>query len=231
MSKGFGRLVRRPRSIAIGLPPFHWLRTNVSDRCRLRRHQSRRDRAARKRARAAPRTDRDPTATGVQPYPKLPFPMASWSSIFTASRTRWGSQHPGTISPRTGLLKNSNTLCLNGRPLRNDLEQVFRRKIEIENDANCFALAEALLGAGKRKKLSVRSYSGHGLRGRYRPQRRVGHRRTTHCRRIGHAHRSRNGHAASASYAGVQKPTSAEAKSRRVTRKDAEPSGRSEKSR
>jgi fructokinase len=56
----------------------------------------------------------------------------------------FGIGTPGAISPRTGLLKNSNTVCLNGRPLRTDLEQILGRKIAIQNDANCFALAEAL---------------------------------------------------------------------------------------
>jgi len=51
---------------------------------------------------------------------------------------------PGAISPRTGLLKNSNTVCLNGQPLKSDLEKLLGRKIEIQNDANCFAMAEAL---------------------------------------------------------------------------------------
>jgi len=58
-----------------------------------------------------------------------------------------GMGTPGAISPRTGLLKNSNTLCLNGQPLKADLERLLRRELQIENDANCFALAEALHGA------------------------------------------------------------------------------------
>jgi fructokinase len=55
---------------------------------------------------------------------------------------------PGAISPRTGLMKNSNTVCLNSRPVKSDLENLLARKIEIQNDANCFAMAEALHGAG-----------------------------------------------------------------------------------
>jgi fructokinase len=54
---------------------------------------------------------------------------------------------PGTIDPSTGLLKNSNTLCLNQQPLRKDLEQVLEVKVATANDANCFALAEFHLGA------------------------------------------------------------------------------------
>lgn len=53
---------------------------------------------------------------------------------------------PGTTDPATGLLKNSNTLCLNGRPLQADLEEKLGVKVKIANDANCFALAEYHLG-------------------------------------------------------------------------------------
>lgn len=56
---------------------------------------------------------------------------------------------PGSISPRTGALRNSNTQCLNGMPVHLDLEKRFGRAVPIVNDANCFALAEALLGAGR----------------------------------------------------------------------------------
>lgn len=56
---------------------------------------------------------------------------------------------PGAISPKTGLLKNSNTQCLNGQPFRAMLEAALGRGMSIENDANCFALAEALQGAGR----------------------------------------------------------------------------------
>ena len=55
---------------------------------------------------------------------------------------------PGAISTRTGCLKNSNTTCLNGRPVKQDLERRLGREIRIANDANCFALSEAIDGAG-----------------------------------------------------------------------------------
>ena len=55
---------------------------------------------------------------------------------------------PGAISKKTGLIKNSNTQCLIGKPLREDLEKSLGRKIKMENDANCFAMAEAVLGSG-----------------------------------------------------------------------------------
>ena len=56
---------------------------------------------------------------------------------------------PGALSPASGLLRNSNTVCMNGRPLRRDLEQRLEREIRIENDANCFVLSEALGGAAR----------------------------------------------------------------------------------
>nr|PZN15023.1 MAG: sugar kinase [Pseudomonadota bacterium] len=56
---------------------------------------------------------------------------------------------PGSVTRREGLVKNSNTVCLNGKPFRQDLGKALGRRIEFENDANCFALAEARLGAGR----------------------------------------------------------------------------------
>lgn len=54
---------------------------------------------------------------------------------------------PGAISPATGLIKNSNSVCLIGQPLNRDLEQALGRPVRLENDANCFALSEATDGA------------------------------------------------------------------------------------
>lgn len=54
---------------------------------------------------------------------------------------------PGAISPATGLLKNSNSTCLNGQPFQRDLEARLGREIRMMNDANCFALSEATDGA------------------------------------------------------------------------------------
>jgi fructokinase len=56
---------------------------------------------------------------------------------------------PGTISKQTGLIKNSNTQCLIGRSFKEDLEKKLGKKILIENDANCFAMAEAKMGAAE----------------------------------------------------------------------------------
>ncbi|HEY9200000.1 MAG TPA: ROK family protein [Gammaproteobacteria bacterium] len=56
---------------------------------------------------------------------------------------------PGAISPATGLLRNSNSVCLNGQPLQADLQKLLKRDISMANDANCFALSEATDGAEK----------------------------------------------------------------------------------
>lgn len=56
---------------------------------------------------------------------------------------------PGAISALTGAMKNSNTVCLNGRALFEDLQSLLGRPLRIANDANCFTLSEALDGAGK----------------------------------------------------------------------------------
>jgi len=77
----------------------------------------------------------------------------------------FGIGTPGTISTRTGLLKNSNTVCMNGQPVKSDLENLLARKIEIQNDANCFAMAEAFHGAGRGKKLVFGVIMGTGCGG------------------------------------------------------------------
>ncbi len=56
---------------------------------------------------------------------------------------------PGSIPPDTNLLRNSNTTCLNGLPFKKILEDKLDHPLSIENDANCFALAEAVMGAGQ----------------------------------------------------------------------------------
>jgi fructokinase len=54
---------------------------------------------------------------------------------------------PGGTTRRGGLVKNANLVCLNGRPFRADLGSALGRPLAFDNDANCFALAETLLGA------------------------------------------------------------------------------------
>ena len=56
---------------------------------------------------------------------------------------------PGAISKQTGLIKNSNTQCLIGKPFQDDLKKILKKDILIENDANCFTMAESLLGSAR----------------------------------------------------------------------------------
>jgi fructokinase len=56
---------------------------------------------------------------------------------------------PGSVTRREGRIKNSNTQCLNGTPFRADVSRSLGREVLFENDANCFALAEARLGAAR----------------------------------------------------------------------------------
>ena len=56
---------------------------------------------------------------------------------------------PGIVSKYTSLVKNANSIWLNGKPLKKDLDKILNKNIKIENDANCFALSEAVDGAGK----------------------------------------------------------------------------------
>ena len=54
---------------------------------------------------------------------------------------------PGSISPRSGLIRNGNSTWLNGRPFLGDLQSAMGRKVRLANDANCFTLSEATDGA------------------------------------------------------------------------------------
>jgi fructokinase len=72
---------------------------------------------------------------------------------------------PGAISTRTGCLKNSNTVCLNGKPVKDDLEHLLEREIRIANDANCFALSEALDGAAQGEPVVFGAILGTGVGG------------------------------------------------------------------
>ena len=72
---------------------------------------------------------------------------------------------PGSLSVDKGLLRNSNTLCLNGLPLKKLIEDKIQHEIYVENDANCFALAEAIMGSGKGHQLVFGVIMGTGCGG------------------------------------------------------------------
>ncbi len=72
---------------------------------------------------------------------------------------------PGAISKKTCFLKNSNTQCLIGKPLKQDLEKKLDKKISMENDANCFAISEANMGSAKNHSVVFGVIMGTGIGG------------------------------------------------------------------
>jgi fructokinase len=72
---------------------------------------------------------------------------------------------PGAISPATGLIKNANSTWLNGRHLAPDVAMALGREVRLANDANCFALSEAVDGAGTGKRVVFGVIIGTGTGG------------------------------------------------------------------
>ena len=109
---------------------------------------------------------------------RIPAPRGSYDATLKALRTlveaaeretgqrgSVGIGTPGAISPATGLLKNSNSTWLNGRPFHRDLEGALDREVRIANDANCFALSEAIDGAGRGARVVFGVIVGTGTGG------------------------------------------------------------------
>ena len=86
---------------------------------------------------------------GYDPIVKSITSLVSELKSKTNVDTSVGICTPGISDTNSGLIKNSNTQCLIGMPLKTDIEKRLGHKIFMENDANCFALAESSLGAGK----------------------------------------------------------------------------------
>lgn len=86
------------------------------------------------------------------------------SSEISHTEHTLGIGTPGSLST-AGYLKNSNTICLNGKPFLADLKKILGRNLQIENDANCFAMAEALQGAGRDHKMVFGIIMGTGCGG------------------------------------------------------------------
>lgn len=82
-----------------------------------------------------------------------------------SAATPVGLGAPGSISPVTGLQRNSNSTCLNGRPFREDLAHALGREVRMANDANCFALAEAVAGAARGARVVFGVILGTGVGG------------------------------------------------------------------
>ena len=72
---------------------------------------------------------------------------------------------PGTVTPETGLVKNSNSVWTIGKPLQKDISDALSREVRMENDANCFAVSEAADGAGAGKEMVFGVIIGTGCGG------------------------------------------------------------------
>ncbi len=72
---------------------------------------------------------------------------------------------PGALSRVTGRVKNSNSVCLIGQPLKQDLEAALEREVRLANDANCFALSEAVDGAARGARVVFGVILGTGVGG------------------------------------------------------------------
>jgi len=109
---------------------------------------------------------------------RVPTPSGDYDAIIAAVRdlvlaleaglgehATVGVGIPGALSPATGLVKNANSLCLNGRPFDRDLAAALARAVRVANDANCFALSEASDGAAKGARTVFGVILGTGVGG------------------------------------------------------------------
>ena len=83
----------------------------------------------------------------------------------TGQRGSVGVGAPGSISPRTGVMRNANAVYLNGRRFREDLSQALARPVRLANDANCLALSEAADGAAAGARVTFAIILGTGCGG------------------------------------------------------------------
>jgi fructokinase len=97
----------------------------------------------------------------VRERTRVPTPRGSYEGTLVAvaelvarleghigSCCRVGIGMPGAVSPATGLIKNANSVWLNGKPFVRDIERSLKRPVRVANDADCFTLSEATDGAG-----------------------------------------------------------------------------------
>ena len=86
---------------------------------------------------------------------------------YSGTKNTVGVGIPGSSSSETGLIKNANSTWLNNKPFKKDLEKTLDREIKIMNDANCFALSEAIDGSGKNYKSVWGIIIGSGFGGSF----------------------------------------------------------------
>jgi fructokinase len=117
-------------------------------------------------------------AGGIVARRRVPAPLGNYSDTVSAITNlvksieadahgagTIGIGIPGIISPATGLVKNANSVWLNGHPLDRDIAIALDREVRIANDANCFALSEAIDGAGEGKNVVFGVILGTGVGG------------------------------------------------------------------
>ncbi len=75
--------------------------------------------------------------------------MVAQAERETGVQATVGIGTPGAIAGNSGRMQNCNSTCLNGKPLQQDMEAILGREVRLANDANCFALSEAVDGAGR----------------------------------------------------------------------------------
>ena len=109
---------------------------------------------------------REPTPAGdYDATLKLIVQLVRESEIELGKRGSVGLGTPGALSPASGRIRNSNSVCLNGRALKDDVERALGREVRIANDANCFALSEALDGAARGAAIAFGVIVGTGVGG------------------------------------------------------------------
>lgn len=91
--------------------------------------------------------------------------LIEYTEKHTGQKGSVGIGTPGSISPMTGFMRNSNSTCLNGKPFVQDLQNQLQREIRISNDANCFALSEAVDGVAKGASVVFGVIIGTGVGG------------------------------------------------------------------
>ena len=109
---------------------------------------------------------------------RVPTPSGSYDQTLSAvadlvraaeselgARGTIGIGTPGSLSRATGLLRGANSVCLNGQPIKRDLEAMLKREVRLTNDANCFALSEAADGAGSGASVVFGVILGTGVGG------------------------------------------------------------------
>jgi fructokinase len=107
-------------------------------------------------------TPRDDYAATLETIARLVRELEAESG---GGEAKVGVGMPGTLSPVTGLVKNANSTWLNGQAFAQDLARLVPRPLRFANDANCFALSEAVDGAGKGARVVFGAILGTGVGG------------------------------------------------------------------